>query len=371
MLPEVAAKRDAVSFLESDSVREAVAKVLPKHITPERIVRVATTSVMGNERILTAIKSPAGKASLMNALMRCSQAGLEPDGRNAHLVPFWSGKLKCYLVQAIFDYKGLITLARRNGIIAKGILVHAKDNFEYIEDDGEGRTVVRHSFDPFEDRGEVMGAYSRAVGKGGADYEFMTIEEIFAIRERSQSRDKEGNIVGPWKTDTGEMIKKTPVRRHSKRWDLAPEQLDALAQDEDTPGDFLKSATVTAAPPSRPLFGKDKVKDAEPTPELTEGAGTDEAGAEPPPPAAELEPPQGTGAKGGEKPVTNYVKAVRGLCRGHVAEGALLGKLTELGVSDGSSGTLEELQMAQPAALVWVYEHWKELAEKFEQEKKS
>src|SRR5690606_10854914 len=68
------------------------------------------------------------------------------------------------------------------------------------------------------DRGPVVAAYSAVKLRDGTyHYEVMTIEELTRIKNRTKSKDKDGNVTGPWKTDEGEMFRKTVIRRHSKK----------------------------------------------------------------------------------------------------------------------------------------------------------
>ena len=106
-----------------------IAKVLPKHITGERMLRVMLTCFL---------KTPAlaqcSRESLTQALMTCSQAGLEPDGRLAHLIPY--GKV----CQVIFDWTGLVALASRNGITVFPDVVYENDVFDAgVENGGQVR----------------------------------------------------------------------------------------------------------------------------------------------------------------------------------------------------------------------------------------
>lgn len=256
--------------------KQQMAAVLPPHISADRMARIAITAMMGKREIIEAWAVQAGKASIFRSLLQCAQWGIEPDGRMAHLLPYWSSTEKCYIIQLILDYKGLVALAKRNGVDAKAMLVHENDEFEYIEDDGTGRTVVRHNFDPFKDRGAIIGVYSRAIESAKQpDYELMSITEVEGIRARSRAKDS-----GPWKTDYGEMVKKSVLRRHSKRWDLDPNFRDALAEDFDTPPPLVETRVVEPKfkelPPTEPVtketpqpkaWEKGRKRTAKPVPE--------------------------------------------------------------------------------------------------------
>jgi recombination protein RecT len=351
----VAQAREAADFLKSDSVKQAIEQIAAK-IPPERLARVAITAVMSKPELIQATTLQAGKASLLQALMRCAQTGLEPDGREAHLVPYWSSEHRCYLVQFQADYKGLLRLAKENGVDAKGILVCANDEFLYIEDNGEGKTVVTHRYDPLADRGAVVGVYSRALENGkDPDYEFMSIDEVNSIRSRSKAKDK-----GPWVTDTNEMIKKTVLRRHSKRWPLKPEVREAFTSDDDTP-ETLQAAPTTTKPifnaPKKPQEPSESAGDTSSTPSEPEAPQADPGGNEPvfeealPTPIA--------------PDTANPVRQLRGLCRtDKVKESVLLGMLAELGSCDPGLQSLEELALKNPSMPSTVISQWPDILKK-------
>lgn len=204
----------------SDQWKVEVGKVIPKEVTLEAVLRVAR-SVASEQKF-----SQCDPRSFLLALLKCARSGLYPDGREAHLIPFGRE------VQAVFDWKGMVALANRAGYLVTPKLVHENDKFEVHEDDGTGQTKITHQADYRRPRGEVQAVYSRAVRPDGkVDYEIMTAEEVEQTRQQySKAKDS-----SPWKNSYGEMMKKTVIKRHSKRWDLSPEIRQALNADDDAP----------------------------------------------------------------------------------------------------------------------------------------
>lgn len=188
-LSNTTAKPTIRDHLSSEKFRLEVEKALPTHITPDRFIRVALTALTKTPKL-----ADCTQASLFNALLTCSQLGLEPDGRRAHLIPYGN---QC---QLIIDYKGLIELAKRSGEVESWSAEIVKENDEFSWDNG----IVEHKIDWRKPRGNSQCVYSRVRLKGGAfDYAVMTMDEVEAIRKRSRA----GNN-GPWVTDFDEMAKK-------------------------------------------------------------------------------------------------------------------------------------------------------------------
>ncbi|MFN3375503.1 MAG: recombinase RecT [Burkholderiaceae bacterium] len=186
------------------------------------------------------------RQSVVNAITNVAAIGLSlnPATKLAYLVPRKTG------IVLEISYIGLVKLATDTGSVrwVKAELVYEADHFEI---DGYGKPPV-HRFNPFaKDRGPVVGAYCVAKTSDG-DYltDAMSIEEIHAIRDRSEAW-KNGQK-GPWKTDPGEMAKKTVVKRASKLWPHS-ERLDQAVHLLNTEGeegiDFTQAAgfDVTAA----------------------------------------------------------------------------------------------------------------------------
>ncbi len=219
MSKELATKKDDLrSLLASDRVKQQIELALPKHMTSDRMVRVALTALNKSPKLLD-----CKPASVLTALMTCSACGIEPDGRNAHLIPYGD------TCQLILDYKGLVTLAKRNGVKAiRAEQVCDKDVFSYSVVNGEPK--LHHQVDYRNPRGAAYAFYATAITDGELDVEVMTKDEVDAIKKRSRASGS-----GPWVTDYSEMAKKTVLRRMSKRWDITPELRDVLDADDDVP----------------------------------------------------------------------------------------------------------------------------------------
>lgn len=203
-------------WVESDAVKSSLEQVLPDKRIIGQFLMLARMSFSKTPSLAACTKE-----SVLQCLMSCGQYGLLPDGRHAHLIPYGD---KCTL---ILDYKGLISLATRNGI--SGIfaeVVYEKDGFTTGVKNGKKELI--HTYNAAENRGKPTLFYSCATIGNTFDFEVMTVAECEAIKKRSRA----GNS-GPWVTDFNEMGKKTVIRRHSKRWDITPELAAALAIDDD------------------------------------------------------------------------------------------------------------------------------------------
>jgi recombination protein RecT len=185
------------------------AKAMPKHMSPDRLARIALTAIRKNPTL-----GKCTPQSFFGSLMQCAALGLEPNlAGHAYLVPFKNhGNLE---VQYITGYKGQLELVRRSGEVIgtpAARLVYENDIFEL--EYGMEEDTFRHvpwfmrAKDGITEPGEILGAYVRArYVKGGGDIYFQPIQKIEERRERSKAKNN-----GPWKTDYEAMVLKTAVR---------------------------------------------------------------------------------------------------------------------------------------------------------------
>lgn len=230
-------KKTFQEFVDSPLFKEQLALALPKHLTPERFIRVLMTATIKAPLLLQCTQE-----SLFKGVFDAAAAGLELDGRRAHLIPFKNNKKNCYEATLIPDYKGIAELVMRSGIVSSihADLVCENDVFDY--DSGE---LKSHKIDFKKDRGEPYAYYVLVRMKdGGKKVEVMSKPEVDRIRRRSKSPTE-----GPWATDYDAMALKTCFKRASKWLPLSPE-IRNVVDNEDDPVD--RAANVT---PGKTLAG--------------------------------------------------------------------------------------------------------------------
>ena len=192
-------------------VKSAIEKVIPRHLTPQKLLQVAVTVVRRNYQLMQCTKQ-----SLLSSVMGAAILGLElePALGQAYLVPY-RNKRGFLEAQLIPGYRGYISLASRSGEIhsVTASEVYTKDTFEY-----ELGLNPKLKHIPAEgDRGEFRGAYVVFEHKEGPPtFEYMSKDRIDRVMNRTKSKDKDGNITGPWITDYEEMAKKTVIRHRAK-----------------------------------------------------------------------------------------------------------------------------------------------------------
>jgi recombination protein RecT len=221
--------------LNSEGMKKHLQMALPKHVTPERMVRVALTAMTKTPKL-----ADCDQASFFQALFQCSQWGLEPDGRRAHLIPFENKRKGIVECQLIIDYKGLAELAFRSGMVKS---IHAQevregDIFDFSM--GQVTDHVPHAFrrDPGKpaQAGRVYAYYCIVEMAGDArKCEVMSLDEVNAIRDKSQgySAFKKGWAkTSVWEDYPVEMGKKTVFKRASKWLPLSAEFRTAVEHDD-------------------------------------------------------------------------------------------------------------------------------------------
>lgn len=205
---------------------------LPKHIDPEKFIRVAQTAILTNPSLLNCERN-----SLYASCLKAAQDGLLPDGKEAAFVPF-KGTVTYMPMVA-----GILKKVRNSGDLASITpdIVYEKDEFNYwVDEDGPH---IKHVIDfKNSDRGQPVAAYAVAKTKDNSVYiEVMTFDQIMKVKE--VSRSKEGPWAGPF---ADEMAKKTVIRRLSKRLPMSTD-LEETIRSDDQYYDFKEQPVVTGS----------------------------------------------------------------------------------------------------------------------------
>lgn len=229
-LPATQKAANIRALLEKSKGQMAMA--LPKHLTADRLLRVAMTSIQKTPKLLDCTPQ-----SLLACVMTCAQLGLEPDQflGQAYLVPFKNTKNETVICTLIPGYRGYIALARRSGEVqsVSSQVVYSKDHFSLQYGIEEKLEHVPYEPDEKElesktPRGDFRGVYVIFKYKDGSySFDYMGKGEIDRIRKRSKSAND-----GPWVTDYDEMAKKTVIKRHVKLAPLSVEFAHAAALED-------------------------------------------------------------------------------------------------------------------------------------------
>jgi recombination protein RecT len=212
-------------------------------LRPERLAKTFEICAQRDPRLLD-----CAPESLLSAFVEAAGVGLEPN------TPLEHAALKANYVDgqgAVADFqvtlRGLIVLAHRTGVVASvcARLVYAEEEFDIRYGTTE---MVDHVplLGAGVQHGAIVAAYAIVrLHAGGLVFEAMSIDELEDIRQR-WARDPNG---GAWQTDTGEMYKKTVLRRVMK---LVPIENDEMARAIRQPEPRTRPQPVPAEELSTP-----------------------------------------------------------------------------------------------------------------------
>lgn len=238
-----------------ESQRDSIAQALPKHVTPERLIKTLLVAANRTPDLLQCTQ-----ASILETVNRAAELGLDLSGTlgEAYPVPF-NNKVKIdgreewvKQCQLIIGYRGLVKLARQSGEVKRIDADVVCENDEFVFRKGSD---AKCEFIPNlkGDRGEVVGAYAYVQFKdGGEQFDFMPYSDIEKVRQRSKSGStRDGQPMGAWKSDWPEMAKKTIFRRVAKWLPLSTEKLVRAMEQDDADYGLADVLEAHAGPAGR------------------------------------------------------------------------------------------------------------------------
>ena len=202
---------------------EVIEKSIPKHMTPERMLRIAFTTIQNTPGL-----ADCTMYSLVAAVVEASQLGLEIDGRGlAYLVPFKDR------AQLIVGYKGKVQLFYQTNM-GKDIYAEAVyENDEFAYERGLN-PILYHKPKFGGDRGKMIGVYCVAeLVNGGKPFAVLNAKDIEKIKKVSPASS---SSYSPWNTWEEEMWKKSAVHRLSKMIPSSPEMQRAVMLEDQMRG---------------------------------------------------------------------------------------------------------------------------------------
>lgn len=223
---DIAARDDHLKWLQSHSTYFTDA--LPRHVDRAHFTAVALS-------ILPNLKKCSNQ-SIMTSLLACARFGLEPDGRQAAIIPY--GETATFQPM----YQGYIELMYRHPAVDTVHFgwIREKDQWDY-EPTAPSPRDFRHKprVDLTDDeRGKVILAYAFAwIGGHRSQVIILNRQQATEIRDKySKAYAKairEGKTDSPWQTSFDAMWAKSCVRRLVKVVPTSTELTELINADDD------------------------------------------------------------------------------------------------------------------------------------------
>ena len=162
-----------------DKLKGQMALALPKHMTADRMTRLALTAFSTSQQL-----QKCTHQSIAASIMTAAQLGLEPGVNGAgFLIPYGS---TCTFVPG---WKGLVDLVARSGrgTVFTGVIF--KDQ-EYTFTDGARRDLVIHNETDLQDPADITHAYAIGWVKDSA----MPVIELWRVTKIEKHRDKYNKV---------------------------------------------------------------------------------------------------------------------------------------------------------------------------------
>jgi recombination protein RecT len=211
--------------------KAAIEQALPKHLTAERLMRVAVNCVSKSPQL-----QQCSPLSLYRSVLVAAELGLEPGGALGHLylVPY---KTEC---TAQIGYRGLVHLARQSGEVStvRTVVVRERDTFGWTEGFS---TRIEHEVYLAGDPGPLKHVYCVVGLKDGTfQAELMSRAQVDAVKAKSKTAGRDDS---PWALHYDEMARKTVAKRGLKWAPLSSERyVRALEVDAE---DYVEGEVST------------------------------------------------------------------------------------------------------------------------------
>lgn len=220
------------TFMQGLTARQkAYEPLLPAHVPFEKFQSSVRAALTNNPDLLNCIPQTFFRACAEAAELGLS---LSPSLKEADILKVYNSRAGGYEAQFRPRFQGLMKLARQSGEVSEidAHEVYKWDHFDYaygLKPFLEHRPGNKpQGYEKMECWG-VTHVYATWKIAGITKFEVMDLEDVLRIMRRSSSKNKAGEIVGPWVNDFPEMARKTAVRRASKYMPLSAERMAKFA----------------------------------------------------------------------------------------------------------------------------------------------
>lgn len=216
--------------------KQKIKMALPKHMTPDRLIRVALTTYLKTPDL-----AKCSIESVLESIMDAASLGLEPDGAlgHAYLVPY---KGKCKFIPG---YKGYIALFYRSpqsrSIGAQ--VVYTADEFHFAY--GIEEELIHRPNLEVDNRGDRVCVYAIAhMADGAHAFVVLPMSRVEELRKRSAAPNSPA-----WQNDYDAMACKTAVRQLHRWIPQCPELQRAAAREEMLDAGIDPDGVIDVTPP--------------------------------------------------------------------------------------------------------------------------
>ncbi len=273
---------------------------------------VLVSSYINSKPVLAeACQNPAEQAKLREALLKCMNAGLVPNGKEVYL-DAWRSKTGGLTITTIFMKDGLLKLCARAGYHIDAIAL--RESQKPVKKIINGKEVFEFAETSAFDNSPIIGYLATAHDiKTGEMVKEMAVSMADVNKRKNASRSKDS---GPWKDWPDEMAKKTAIR-------MIANSLAGLDKSQFDDGDYedvnpSEPPAVKVAPEKVRVVGN---QSPAPAPAPAHDPVDVNINEITPPPQADMPMPI-TEPDGFDRPAdipneTPYFQLVRGLIDGH------------------------------------------------------
>lgn len=253
--PLVLATQTLREQIRHPALQKQLRDSLPPSVSLERFTAVTVSALNHSPDLVL-----ADRPSFYNALVKCAQEGLMPDGNDAFLNVYKTKVDGQWIKKVAYQRMvgGVLKQFTKAGIDAYAESVFAGDIFDRWNDE-KGQHLLHRPVKPGQPRGDRVAAY--AVGRlsnGRIVIQVMDMDELARAMAASKSKNEDGSPRGPWRDWPERMEQKSALHRLRKRIAVIDEAAAAElgkiddADDEDAPPPMMPTEEAPLPTPESP-----------------------------------------------------------------------------------------------------------------------